>query len=80
MPEVTIQKVKDPANQPMPIFADIAKRFDVVRQRAHELFETRGKAAGFAFSRRRRRRPIIATCSPPRQQDCGSSQRVSAGD
>ena len=42
MPEVTIQKVKDPANQPMPIFADIAKRFDVVRQRAHELFETRG--------------------------------------
>ncbi len=42
MPEVTVQKVKDPANQTAPIFADIAKRFDAVRQRAYELFENRG--------------------------------------
>jgi len=49
MPEVTIQKVKDPAKQPLPIFADIAKRFDAVRQRAHELFESRGGEVGRAL-------------------------------
>jgi HSP20 family protein len=49
MPEVTIQKVKDPASQPLPIFADIAKRFDAVRQRAHELFVNRGGEFGHAL-------------------------------
>jgi HSP20 family protein len=49
MPEVNIQKVKDPANHNLPVFADIAKRFDTVRQRAHELFERRGGEVGRAL-------------------------------
>ena len=49
MPEVIVQKVKDPASQTLPIFADIAKRFDAVRQRAHELFENRGGEVGRAL-------------------------------
>jgi HSP20 family protein len=49
MPEISIQKVKDPAKQTLPIFADITKRFDVVRKRAHELFENRGSELGQAL-------------------------------
>lgn len=49
MPEVNIQKVKDPAKETLPIFADIAKRIDAVRQRAHELFEHRGGDLGRAL-------------------------------
>jgi HSP20 family protein len=49
MPEVNIQKVKDPAKETLPIFVDIAKRFDAVRQRAHELFENRGGEMGRAL-------------------------------
>jgi len=43
MPEITVQKIKDPVNQAPPIFAEIEKRFDAVQQRAHELFLNRGK-------------------------------------
>ena len=43
MPEITIQKVKDPAKQAPAIFADLEKRFDAVRQRAHEMFLNRGQ-------------------------------------
>lgn len=46
MPEISIQKVKDPSKQTPPIFADIAKRLDAVRRRAHELFESRGRELG----------------------------------
>jgi len=46
MSEVSIQKVKDPARETLPIFADIAKRIDAVRQRAHELFENRNDQIG----------------------------------
>jgi HSP20 family protein len=49
MPAVNIQKVKDPSSQNLPVFADIAQRFDAVRQRAHELFESRGGEVGRAL-------------------------------
>lgn len=42
MPEVNVQKVKEPINETLPIFADLAKRFDAIRQRAQELFLNRG--------------------------------------
>ena len=41
MPEVTVQKVKDPLNETMPIFGELASRFEAVRRRAHELFLSR---------------------------------------
>ena len=44
MPEITVQKIKDPVNQAPPIFAEIEKRIDAVQQRAHELFLNRGNA------------------------------------
>jgi len=47
--EINVQKVKDPAKETLPIFVDIAKRFDAVRQRAHELFENRGGEMGRAL-------------------------------
>jgi HSP20 family molecular chaperone IbpA len=43
MSEVAIQKVKDATNKALPVFEDIAKRFDAVRQRAQELFDRRGE-------------------------------------
>lgn len=38
MPEVTVHKVKDPVNETIPIFTELTKRLEAVRQRAHELF------------------------------------------
>lgn len=43
MPEITVQKIKDPVKQTPPIFADLEKRFNAVQQRAHELFLNRGQ-------------------------------------
>ena len=43
MPDITVQKIKDPVKQAPPIFAELEKRFDAVRQRAHELFLNRGQ-------------------------------------
>ena len=44
MPEITVQKIKDPVKQAPAIFADLEKRFGEVQQRAHELFLNRGHA------------------------------------
>jgi len=47
MAEVKVEKIKDPGKKEMStLFADFAKRFDAVRQRAHELFENRGSQWG----------------------------------
>lgn len=43
MPEITVQKIKDPVKQAPPIFAELEKRFDAVQQRSHELFLNRGQ-------------------------------------
>ena len=43
MPEITVQKIKDPVKQALPVFADLERRFDAVRQRAHEMFLNRGR-------------------------------------
>ncbi len=43
MPDITVQKIKDPVKQALPIFAELEKRFDAVQRRAHELFLNRGQ-------------------------------------
>ena len=49
MANITIQKVEDATQGGLPIFDELAKRFDQVRQRALELFETRGREYGHAL-------------------------------
>jgi len=43
MPEITVQKIKDPVKQAPPIFVELEKRLDAVRQRAHQMFLNRGQ-------------------------------------
>lgn len=45
MPNVTVQTVNG-SEKRLPVFDEIAKRFDAVRNRAFELFETRGCEIG----------------------------------
>lgn len=49
MSNVVIQKVSDASQCALPIFEELAKRVDQVRQRALELFETRGREYGHAL-------------------------------
>ena len=46
MSQVAIDKVTDAGKITLPIFQEIEKRFDVVRQRAFDLFEKRGGELG----------------------------------
>lgn len=46
MPNVEIQKVKDSEKTGLPIFQEFEKRFGQIRNRAFELFETRGRELG----------------------------------
>ena len=46
MSQVAIQRVNDADKTSLPIFEEIAKRFDAVRQRAFHLFENRGSEPG----------------------------------
>ena len=46
MSQVAIQKVNDTAKTSLPIFEEVARRFDAVRQRAFDLFENRGGELG----------------------------------
>ncbi len=43
MPEITVQKIKDPITQVPPIFAELERRFDAIQQRAHDFFLNRGQ-------------------------------------
>lgn len=43
MPEITVQKIKDPVKQAPPIFAELERRFDAVQRRAHDFFLNRGQ-------------------------------------
>jgi len=49
MSEIVVQKVKGPAKEPLPIFEELGKRFEEVRQRAFDLFEKRGREFGHAL-------------------------------
>jgi len=46
MPQVAVNKVNDASKAALPIFEEIAKRFEAVRQRAFDLFEKRGGELG----------------------------------
>ena len=46
MSQVTVTKVNDPVRKALPIFEEIAKRFDAVKRRAFDLFESRGRELG----------------------------------
>jgi HSP20 family protein len=46
MSQVAIKKVNDAGKTSLPIFEEIAKRFEGVRQRAFDLFENRGRELG----------------------------------
>jgi|SRR5579872_3167184 len=46
MSQVAIQKVNDAGKKNLPIFEEIAKRLEGVRQRAFDLFENRGRELG----------------------------------
>lgn len=46
MSQVAIKKVDDASKKALPIFDEIAKRFEAIRQRAFDLFEKRGRELG----------------------------------
>ena len=46
MSQVAINKVSDASKAPVPVFEEIAKRIEGVRQRAFDLFEKRGSELG----------------------------------
>ena len=46
MANIVIQRIKDAADQPIPLFQEIEKRFGEVRQRAFEFFDKRGRELG----------------------------------
>src|SRR5579864_2460763 len=46
MSQVAIKKADDTGKKTLPIFAEIAKRFEAVRRRAFDLFEKRGRELG----------------------------------
>jgi len=46
MSQVAIEKVNDASQKTLPIFAEIARRFDAIRRRAFSLFEKRGCELG----------------------------------
>jgi len=49
MATVAVQKIEDKGTKPLPLFQDIEKQMDQVRQRAFELFERRGCELGHAM-------------------------------
>jgi HSP20 family protein len=49
MANVAVQKVERPDINRLPIFEEIGKRLDAVRQNAFELFEKRGRELGHAL-------------------------------
>jgi len=46
MSEVAIKKVNDTGKKTLPIFEEIAKRFEAVQRRAFDIFEKRGRELG----------------------------------
>jgi HSP20 family protein len=46
MSEVAIKKVDDTSKKALPLFEEIAKRFEAVQRRAFDLFEKRGREFG----------------------------------
>lgn len=46
MANVVIQRIKDATDQPIPLFQEIEKRFEDVRQRAFDFFDKRGRELG----------------------------------
>lgn len=49
MANVAVQKIEKTEANSLPIFEEMEKRFETVRQRAFELFEKRGRALGSAL-------------------------------
>ena len=49
MPEVEVQKVSGPSEEALPIFEELGKRFEEVKNRAFDLFEKRGREFGHAM-------------------------------
>lgn len=49
MSTVAVEKVNGPVKETLPIFEEVKKRFEAVRRRAYELFETRGRELGHAL-------------------------------
>ena len=49
MPNIAIQKIKGEAEKVVPVFDELARRFEDVRRRAFDLFEQRGRELGHAF-------------------------------
>lgn len=46
MANIVIQRIKDATDQPIPLFQEIEKRFEDVRQRAFDFFDKRGRELG----------------------------------
>ncbi|HWF67177.1 MAG TPA: Hsp20/alpha crystallin family protein [Acidobacteriaceae bacterium] len=46
MADISIQRIKDATDQPIPLFHEIEKRIGEVRQRAFEFFDKRGRELG----------------------------------
>lgn len=46
MANIIIQRIKDATDQPIPVFQEIEKRFEDVRQRAFDFFDKRGRELG----------------------------------
>lgn len=46
MSQIAITKAKDAEKQALPVFGELAKRFDAVQRRAFDLFEKRGGELG----------------------------------
>jgi len=46
MSQITIHRADDESKKSSPLFAEIARRFDAIKQRAFDLFERRGSRPG----------------------------------
>ena len=46
MPQVAITKASEAEKPKLPIFEEVAKRFDAIQRRAFDLFEKRGRELG----------------------------------
>jgi HSP20 family molecular chaperone IbpA len=46
MSRVAIKKANDGSQEPLPVFGELAKRFEAIERRAFDLFEERGREVG----------------------------------
>jgi len=49
MANIAVERIPEAAKHPLPLFQELEKRFEQVRKRAFELFETRGREPGHDF-------------------------------